>query len=79
MEFDDVMIWLMIAIPVLLAAGGGFVYWRMRAGREEAVYHFRCPNCKRKLRYFARQVGHRGMCGNCKQQLIFPPVHAAGR
>jgi hypothetical protein len=79
MEDLDVVTLLVVAIPLLLlAAGGGFVYWRMRANREEPVYHFRCPSCKRKLRYFARQVGHRGMCGNCKQQLTFPPVHAAG-
>jgi hypothetical protein len=81
MEDIDLTTILLVVIPVLLlAAGGGFVYWwRMRGERQEEVYHFRCPACKRKLRYVARQVGHRGMCGNCKQPLTFPPVHAAER
>ena len=40
--------------------------------KEEVVHHFRCPSCKRKLKYFARQVGHKGMCGSCREHFVFP-------
>ena len=53
--------------PIFLAAAGAFFFVRLRKSGGEAVYHFRCPGCKRKLRYHARQVGHRGMCSHCSQ------------
>jgi hypothetical protein len=52
---------------------------RSRGSRQEAVYYFRCPACKRKLRYHARQVGHRGQCSNCREPLTFPAVSRGAR
>ena len=67
--------------PVLLALGaalaaavGVWMYLRMRTPTEEPFYHFRCPGCKRRLRYRARQAGHAGECSNCGRGIIFPPV-----
>jgi hypothetical protein len=57
---------------------GAFVAWtRLRGTPEEPTYHFRCPGCKRRLRYRARQVGHKGACSNCNRTLVFPPVSQA--
>jgi hypothetical protein len=56
-----------------------YLLWaRLRAAPEEPVYHFRCPGCSRRLRYRARQVGHRGECSHCRKQLVFPPVPREG-
>src|SRR5262249_56740637 len=67
--------------PVLLALGavlavaaGVWVYFRLRAPREEPYYHFRCPRCRRRLRYRQRPVGHSGRCSNCGGGVTFPPV-----
>ena len=43
-----------------------------RKPKEESVLYLKCPGCKRKLKYLARQAGHRGMCNNCKEQFTFP-------
>ena len=80
MEDTDVLTWVLaIGIPLGLAAGG-VAFWWWRRPRDEEVHYFRCPGCRRKLRYYARQVGHRGMCNNCKEQFQFPtPLHHAHR
>jgi hypothetical protein len=70
---DSTLIVVLVAVG-LAAAGGGFFFLRLRKGKEEPVHYFRCPGCHRKLRYHARQVGHKGMCGHCKEQLTFPPL-----
>ncbi len=75
---DTTTLLLLIGVPVVLLAVGGFFYMRFRNPKQEAVYHFRCPSCNRKLRYYARQVGHRGMCGHCKEQLTFPALQRDG-
>ena len=62
-----------IAIP-LMAAAGVFLFVRYRKPKDEPVHYFRCPSCKRKLKYFARQVGHKGMCGSCKERFVFPAL-----
>ena len=66
---------------VLLALGGAvalavavWAYLRFRIPREEPFHHFRCPKCRRRLRYRARQVGHAGQCSHCGSKLTFPPV-----
>jgi hypothetical protein len=66
-------------VIVLLAAGGclGFLLVRRRGRRRDkarAVHHFRCPGCKRRLRFSARQVGHKGKCSNCGHDVTFPLV-----
>ncbi len=53
---------------------GVFVYLRGRPKREEAYSHFRCPKCRRRLRYLTRQVGNKGKCSNCGNDVIFPPI-----
>jgi hypothetical protein len=43
-----------------------------RGAKEEPVCYFKCPGCKRKLRYPARQAGHVGRCPTCHKHLLFP-------
>ena len=66
------------AAVVVLALAAGVAYWpyRRRWLREAAAsfHHFRCPSCKRRIRFLARQVGHRGECSNCGKPVTFPPV-----
>jgi LPXTG-motif cell wall-anchored protein len=60
-----------------VAAGlvvGGVLWWRRRSREDESFYHFRCPKCKRRLRYLSRQVGHKGRCSNCSGDVVFPPI-----
>jgi len=71
----------MTTTDVLLVLGGvavvavvAWVYLRGRTPTEEPFYHFRCPGCRRRLRYRARQVGHKGECSHCGRGLTFPPV-----
>jgi LPXTG-motif cell wall-anchored protein len=73
---DTTIILAIVGAVALLAAGGYLlVRWRQQQrGKAEAVYHFRCPGCKRRLRFHARQVGHKGACSNCGQAVVFPPV-----
>jgi hypothetical protein len=70
----------LVAVGLVLA-GGGLVCWFVRrGGRRRAVtefYHFRCPRCKRRLRFQPRQVGHQGACSSCRQAVTFPPLSQA--
>lgn len=75
----DITGWIILGVVVFLVAAGAFFFVRLRKSDAEAVYHFRCPGCKRKLRYHARQVGHRGMCSHCKESLTFPAVARVAR
>ena len=59
---------------VLVAAIVIYLVIRARPAKEEAFHHFRCPGCKRRIRYRTRQVGHKGNCSNCGRDLVFPPV-----
>jgi hypothetical protein len=68
----------LIAGAVVVLVGGYLLWARLRAAPEEPVHHFRCPGCHRRLRYRARQVGHRGVCSHCGQHLFFPPVPREG-
>jgi rRNA maturation endonuclease Nob1 len=75
----DTTEWILIgAIPVLLGIGV-FVFMRARKPKEEATFYFRCPGCRRKLRYQPRQIGHKGMCSFCKEQFTFPAPVAGER
>ncbi len=73
MDFDfmDIMLW--FVLPALVVGGGTIVYFKFYHPKaaEEPIY-FRCPGCTRKIRYYKRQVGHRGMCSNCKTHWQFP-------
>jgi hypothetical protein len=69
----DPIVGVLIGVAVV-GVVGGFYWFRGRRPKEEPVFHFRCPGCKRRLRYRARQVGHRGECSHCRQAITFPPV-----
>jgi hypothetical protein len=57
---------------VALAVLGAFLLRRRKA--EAPFHHFRCPGCRRRLRYRTKQVGHAGSCSHCGRNLTFPPV-----
>jgi hypothetical protein len=68
-----------LAVAAFALAGGGLAYWLLRRGgrlREAraAFHHFRCPKCRRRLRFQSRQVGHKGECSHCGNPVTFPPV-----
>jgi hypothetical protein len=65
----------LIAAASLFVAGACWWLWRRSPG---PVYHFRCPGCRHRLRYWAHSVGHRGICPRCRQRFIFPPVPKSG-
>jgi len=70
------------AVAVLVLAGGGYLFVRRRERRQataEAFFHFRCPGCQRRLRFRARQAGHRGQCSHCGHDVTFPRAgHSIG-
>ncbi len=57
---------------VFLAGGGGYLIFRSRdfknrrKKREEPPFYTRCPQCKRKIRYVASQVGRIVLCPACR-------------
>ncbi len=76
----DVTTLLVLAAVVGLLAVVGYAAVRVRRRRQEqsdAVHHFRCPGCGRRLRFRVRQVGHEGKCSHCGHEVTFPPVSRA--
>lgn len=65
---------LVALIVVVGAAVGGYLFLKRPQGDPQAFHHFRCPACRRRLRFQQRQVGHQGQCSNCGKPVIFPPV-----
>jgi hypothetical protein len=67
---------ILCVMVVALIVANGYVYWRSRPRPAEPIYHFNCPNpnCRQRLRYRARQVGHPGMCPRCKERWNFPAI-----
>ncbi|HMC90103.1 MAG TPA: LPXTG cell wall anchor domain-containing protein [Gemmataceae bacterium] len=78
MDFSTTTWILIIGIPLLVGIGV-FLFLRNRQPREQELLYFRCPGCKRRLRYFPRQVGHKGMCSNCKEPFVFPTATPVNR
>jgi DNA-directed RNA polymerase subunit RPC12/RpoP len=70
----DTTVVLVILVPVCLIVGVVLVWWSRRPKGDDSFYHFRCPKCQRRLRYVARQVGHKGKCSNCSSEVLFPPI-----
>jgi hypothetical protein len=67
-----------LTVVLLALAGvvgvGVWVFLRARGSAEEVYSHFRCPGCKRRIRYKGKQVGNRGECSNCGKAIVFPPL-----
>jgi hypothetical protein len=68
---------LLLIVIVVAGVIGGWIYFRGRQPPEQPYYHFRCAGCGRRLRYRARQVGHKGGCSHCGREVIFPPISEA--
>ena len=69
---------ILLVLAAVFALGCGVAYWLARNSwlKERAAdfHHFRCPNCERRIRFLARQSGHKGQCSNCGKPVTFPPV-----
>jgi DNA-directed RNA polymerase subunit RPC12/RpoP len=63
---------ILIVAGVAVLGAGVFVWMRARGPKEEAVYHFRCLGCNRRLRFRAKQTGRAGKCSHCGRDLVFP-------
>jgi uncharacterized paraquat-inducible protein A len=68
----------LLALIVFLLFGGGYLLIRSgtfkfrRRKPSEPTYHTRCPHCKRRIRYFASQVGRQVLCPTCRWALTAP-------
>jgi uncharacterized paraquat-inducible protein A len=65
---------LLILGGIVALAVGGYLLVRAQPPKDEPFDHFPCPGCGHRLRYQARQVGHRGKCSRCGHLLTFPPT-----
>jgi|YelNatPaOPRAMG01_1025707.scaffolds.fasta_scaffold181332_1 LPXTG-motif cell wall-anchored protein len=70
----DTTILLMVFGVAACLVAGVVLFRRRRSKEDDSFYHFRCPKCQRRLRYLARQVGHKGKCSNCSGEVVFPPI-----
>jgi hypothetical protein len=66
-----------MALALILCARAalalGCLLWGLsRPASPEAVHCFRCPGCRRKLRYAAHKAGRRGICPRCKSPCSYP-------
>ena len=77
-EFMDYLLW--FGLPAFIAGAGAIVYIKIYKpkAKEDPIY-FRCPGCTRKIRYFPRQVGHRGACVPTVAKLWTFPVPSVRR
>jgi hypothetical protein len=70
----DTTLLLVSLVVVLVLAVSVFLFLRGRPKQEESFSHFRCPKCRRRLRYQGRQSGRKGECSNCGHPVTFPPL-----
>jgi uncharacterized paraquat-inducible protein A len=61
-----------MAAVALLLLGIWLLLTRPAKAVIETYYYFRCPGCKGKLRYLARQAGNSGLCPRCDRPCVFP-------
>lgn len=45
---------------------------RMRQQKIEALFHYVCPKCSRRLRYRETQIGRLARCPLCERPIVFP-------
>jgi hypothetical protein len=70
----------LVILLVAVAAGAAvavYLWIRSRPKPEEPIYYHKCQQCRRKLRYRAKQFGRKGMCPRCRTQFIFPTIPGA--
>lgn len=70
---DTTVVVVIAGVSAVLVAGV-VLFLRGRGREDDSFYHFRCPKCKRRLRYMSKQVGRKGKCSNCAVEVIFPPT-----
>jgi hypothetical protein len=70
----DILMWVLVAgVVVGLAILAYVMLMRaLRGPKVEEYLHFRCPGCKRRLRFHGSQTGHAGQCSHCGGKLTFP-------
>jgi DNA-directed RNA polymerase subunit RPC12/RpoP len=70
----------LIGMVLFLFAGGGYLIARSvkrvipKRLVSGPIYLYRCPWCKRKMRFTERQAGNEGVCPNCKHALVLPYI-----
>jgi hypothetical protein len=70
----DAMTWVAVSVAaVIVLAGAGLLWARLREAAAGTAYHFRCPGCGHRIRYAALRVGRRGQCPHCGKSFVFPP------
>ena len=78
MDTSTIMV---LAGTAAVLAGGLLAYLLLlqRTRRQEAAvfHHFRCPDCRRRLRFQSRQVGRKGECSHGGHAVTFPPISQA--
>lgn len=70
---DTTTLLLAAIVPIMVIGAIVLVMRRRNAAPAEPIY-FRCPGCRRKIKYMPKQGGNKGQCSNCKTDLIFPKV-----
>jgi hypothetical protein len=65
---------ILLVVGVAAVIGVVVLIVRSRPPKEEPVFYFNCPNCRRKLRYRSKQIGRHGACPQCKTTFQFPGV-----
>lgn len=69
---NPTLLMLFVLATALGVGVGVYLFVRSRRGKEDPTYHFTCPNCRQRLGYKKRQVGHAGSCPRCGGRLTFP-------
>jgi predicted RNA-binding Zn-ribbon protein involved in translation (DUF1610 family) len=69
--------WVIVGVVIagvvgLAVSGYRFAMKKARIAKAEEILHFRCPGCKRRLRFRARQAGNKGKCSHCGHDIVFP-------
>ncbi len=70
-------VYIMLVLGAGLAGAWLLLRWRGQRPKEEPYYHVLCPNCKKRLRFRARQSGKGSRCPRCNKDLILPPLSEA--